>query len=266
MKRQKYSCLGNWKFWLGSSIIFLVITHVAFTVPAPFKFMESAWGAGDFITFVGTIVLGAVATIQTKQANDVNSKLIDLQTEEYIPKLRIIDFFGISRFSTSLFNTVSEVGCVEMTTLDGELLVGYSLALHDLPIIKKEPFNRAYELHFKYLSETVISKIHFKSITFSFIDGGEKVFDLNDSLEIALFDGDEFPLFVFLMSDNDFLTEESPSHKYVKARRITILLEMESLKHTKHLETIIINKHLTKSNREEHLLGSPSIIIEEISD
>lgn len=47
------------------------------------------WGAGDFISFVGTISLGLVAVYQTKKANEISSRLLQIEEERRRPQIDI---------------------------------------------------------------------------------------------------------------------------------------------------------------------------------
>jgi hypothetical protein len=74
--------------WLIFCIVFLLITHILFTIPAPFSWLEHMWEAGDLITFVGTIVLGYVAYWQTNKANEVSDRLLRIEEARYKLELR----------------------------------------------------------------------------------------------------------------------------------------------------------------------------------
>lgn len=76
------------KWWIISSILFLIIVQVLFTIPAPCKWLDAAWEAGDLISFVGTIVLGIVAIMQTKDANDMSKRLMQLEENRYKLEMR----------------------------------------------------------------------------------------------------------------------------------------------------------------------------------
>lgn len=60
---------NQWWFWLLAAVLFLLIIQVLFAFPAPCKWMEATWGAGDLISFAGTMILGCIAIHQTEQAN-----------------------------------------------------------------------------------------------------------------------------------------------------------------------------------------------------
>lgn len=68
---------NSWRGWAFSSVAFLIITQVLFSIPAPIRFFDAAWEAGDIITFVGTIVLGFVAWRQ-------NARLLKVEEDTYV--------------------------------------------------------------------------------------------------------------------------------------------------------------------------------------
>lgn len=70
-------------FWLLAAVLFLLIIQVSFTFPAPYKWMEATWGAGDLISFAGTMILGYIAIYQTEQANLMSEKLMTIEENQY---------------------------------------------------------------------------------------------------------------------------------------------------------------------------------------
>ena len=86
----------NGRTWLILCAALLIITHVLFKTPAPIRWLESVWGAGDLITFVGTIVLGYVAYRQTNKANETSDRLLSIEEMRY--KLELRPFFMITDY------------------------------------------------------------------------------------------------------------------------------------------------------------------------
>lgn len=86
---------NSYIIWLFSTVGFLVLTHVLFQIPAPYKWIEAVWSAGDFITFAGTVTLGAIAVIQNTRANNINDKLLAINDRllslEYQKTIPIVD-------------------------------------------------------------------------------------------------------------------------------------------------------------------------------
>ena len=82
--------IKRFRGWIISCIVFLVVVQILYTIPAPSKWLEARWEAGDLISFVGTIVLGIVAIWQTKEANDMSKRL--MQIEENRHKLEVRPF------------------------------------------------------------------------------------------------------------------------------------------------------------------------------
>jgi len=48
-------------------VVLLLLTHIFFSITAPFKWLAVVWCAGYFITFIGTITLGIVAWWQNEK-------------------------------------------------------------------------------------------------------------------------------------------------------------------------------------------------------
>lgn len=57
-----------------ASIIFAVIIHCTFSIPAPNEWFEAKWGAGELLTYVSTITLGLLAVWQNKRFKEENDK------------------------------------------------------------------------------------------------------------------------------------------------------------------------------------------------
>lgn len=76
--------------WVIATIIFLLVVQVVYTIPAPCKWLDAVWGAGDFISLVGTLVLGFISMKQTKianqmaeKANEMSRRLMNIEDERY---------------------------------------------------------------------------------------------------------------------------------------------------------------------------------------
>lgn len=78
----------KWWIWLIASIIFLIVVQILFSIPAPYKWLEAVWEAGNLITFVGTIALGYVAVSQTQRANRMSERLMDIENNRYMLAIR----------------------------------------------------------------------------------------------------------------------------------------------------------------------------------
>ena len=92
--------------WLFLCALLLIIVHTLFRTPAPYPWLEHVWGAGDFITFVGTMVLGYVAYWQTNNANETNDRLLKLEEARYKLELRpfimVTDFKAYAKIESEL--------------------------------------------------------------------------------------------------------------------------------------------------------------------
>lgn len=86
--------LNKWWVWVISSGMFLFVVQILFSIPAPFKWLEAVWKAGDFISFVGTMVLGYVAISQTERANKMSERILDIENNRY--KLDICPFVMVT--------------------------------------------------------------------------------------------------------------------------------------------------------------------------
>ena len=99
-----------------SGIIFLVIFLMIITLVIPilinilFKFdfniwwIQSEWTAGDalsfysnFLSFVGTIILGIISVWQTKKSNDISSKLLNKDLIDSTDFIQLENKFEITR-------------------------------------------------------------------------------------------------------------------------------------------------------------------------
>jgi len=62
----------------------------------------AVWDAGDFISFVGTISLGIVTVYQTRKANEISFRLLQMEEERRRPQ---IDIRAISEDKLKQYNT-----------------------------------------------------------------------------------------------------------------------------------------------------------------
>lgn len=83
-------------FWIVSTIFALLLIHILFSIPAANKFCEAKWNADGLLTFLGTIVLGYIAVIQTHRANQtaeramkISERLMEKELTEDLPKIDI---------------------------------------------------------------------------------------------------------------------------------------------------------------------------------
>lgn len=274
-KAEKYVMehVKSWKFWFWSAVIFLVTVQILFTIPAPIKLLDAAWEAGDFISFVGTIILGYIAMRQTQRANkmaeDANSmakdanetsrKLIQLQEEEYLPVVTVSNFAGITKHNLSgEGNSIqTEMVAVEMRDDKNQVSVGYSLSvLADGATLAKKTYCRGYEIHFVYSGHFVMSSFKIKSIKFSSNDFDKK-YSIPNSIAISLCDKEKLTMLVFFISNDDFMQEDSSAYEYIKAKRFIIEIEMISMQGKIYTENITIEKMLIKE--PEPTLNQPNI-------
>lgn len=82
-------------------IVTLATVHLLFSIPAPLPWMQAVWGAGDLITYIGTIVLGIVAFAQNAQANEMNCRLMLLEESKH--RLETRPFVFVSDWNVEVF-------------------------------------------------------------------------------------------------------------------------------------------------------------------
>ncbi len=113
------------KWWIIGCIVFLVAVQILYTIPAPCEWLEAKYEAGDLISFVGTIVLGIVAIVQTKEANeqaetankqakvanDMSNRLMELEENRY--KLETRPFVMLKDWNGSFENYYNIINCHE---------------------------------------------------------------------------------------------------------------------------------------------------------
>jgi len=91
----------KWHTWLLLSASFLLIVHFIYKLPAPWRWLEHSWEAGDLLTFVGTIALGYVAYWQTYKASKTEDRLFKIEEDRYNLELRpfvmVTDFMAYAK-------------------------------------------------------------------------------------------------------------------------------------------------------------------------
>ncbi|MCL1806782.1 MAG: hypothetical protein FWG31_03665 [Oscillospiraceae bacterium] len=122
--------------WLLLGVALLVIVHVLFKISTPFSLLEPAWGAGDLITFVGTITLGYVAYWQTYKANETEDRLLKIEENRYKLELRpfvvVANYFAYAKTQLDIIDNpdktyvmvgkpekdTDDVLCIELSLLN----------------------------------------------------------------------------------------------------------------------------------------------------
>lgn len=273
MKEWLQKMLMKWQSWLALTILFLICVQVLFTIPAPCKWLDAVWEAGDFISLVGTLVLGYVAMCQTqrankmaedannvaKDANETSRKLIQLQEEEYLPVVTVSTFAGVMKheLSAGQYSSQPEMNAVEMRDENNEVSVGYSLSiLAENTDLSQKTYCRDYEIHFLYSGHFVMSSFKIKAIKFCGNDF-EKEYIISNSAEMSLCDKEELILLIFFVSNEDFMKENSSAYNHIKSNKFIIEIEMVSMQGKVYTETITIQKMLIKE--PEPTLKQPNI-------
>ena len=255
MKWIKQQLVKGW-FWIGTTILFLVSIQILFRIEAPCKWLDAVWEAGDLISFIGTLVLGYVAVLQTQRANDMaadanetSRKLIELQKAEYTPVVTVNNFAGITKHTLSHVNMAvcSEIIVHEMRCSDGEVLVGHSISLIDDKCdLSKKLYCRDYEIHMEYSGHFVVESFQIKEICFA-ENCFEKKFQIKNKMEMSLGEGEKFDLFLLLFSNEDFMQEGTSAYQYTTANYIIFEIEMKSISGELFKETIKIRKLLVNN-------------------
>ena len=112
-------------------LIFLIVVKILFKQPAPCKWLEAVWSAGDFITFCGTIVLGIVACVQSQEANEMSQTLMEIEKNR--DRLEICPFVMVTKWKMyklrkeNILYNHSKI-YIEINDIDNEQeIIGFSL-------------------------------------------------------------------------------------------------------------------------------------------
>lgn len=72
--KQRCSSDNKWIYtWVFLGIVFMLIVHVLFSLTGP-NWLQAKWGAGELLTYVGTISLGLLTVWQNKRFKEENDK------------------------------------------------------------------------------------------------------------------------------------------------------------------------------------------------
>lgn len=72
------------------SVVFLISIQIVYKIPVTTKWLAPVFSAGDIVTFVGTVFLGAITIFQTKQANDISKYLLEIEKNRSVPAIDIL--------------------------------------------------------------------------------------------------------------------------------------------------------------------------------
>ncbi|MCE5189856.1 MAG: hypothetical protein LLF75_11855 [Eubacteriales bacterium] len=154
MKGIRTWVLGH-KLLVGVLLLFIqpLLVHLFLLIPAPFKFLERSWEAGDLITyiagfevFVGIVLLRSTVTEHNKRSIDMNDRLLKIEEMNRslpcYPNLMVED---TQVLRTTLYDTsaligrtfwsqdlAKEVELIECTALFQEPINYYSFSLRNL--------------------------------------------------------------------------------------------------------------------------------------
>ena len=258
MKQLKW--YQRWYVWLILTILFLVVVQVLFRIPAPNKWLDAVWDAGDVISFVGTIVLGFIAVKQTAEANrtaelatNTSNKLIELQQKEYIPVISVTGFVGLTKHQYHNIDDkhISKIGIGEFRTKENEVELGYMLSVYeDGFTARKSAFCRSYEMHIKYTGKFIVKDIILESVIFEGYEFYQK-YKVNASLESSLCNEEEMRLFMFLMSNEDFTDASTNAYRYLTAHKLSYEVKLIGVDGQVYKERMVVNKHLVKEKEAQ---------------
>lgn len=257
----------KWWVWVLATAVLLMVIQFLFQVHPKYKWLEAVWNPGDLLAFLGTVVLGYIAVYQTKKANDMteqanqiaeqanktSARLMDLQEAEYIPIITITDFVGLSYPNSKLTpvkdflsSPHSDLVVHEMRTKTNEAIVGLSIVLVD-PETKSELelYQRTYQLSIHYTGKPIVKKVRILSVSFLGIDY-KKEFKIETSPDLSLNDGDEYPLFLLLVGNDNFTTESTSAYTYITSPMMQVDIELTTMQGKVFVETVVIHKHLIK--------------------
>lgn len=261
MKNQSKPPSNNESGWIILVILFLLITQILFTIPAPCRWLKAVWEAGDLLSFIGTITLGFISIKQTqlaslsaKEANLTSRKLIDLQTTEYVPSMSITDFVGISKYSLNACKSYgnAELTVLEMRTGKNEVIICHGIVLTDFPIPQgmQDIHCRNYEVHFEYLCKIPLKEFCVTSVSFMGNDFA-KEYVIDKHILSSMNNGDKVVLMFFILGESDFTEEKNHSFEYLLATKIRLNLSLKLMDGRTFLESIEITKHLVREPESE---------------
>lgn len=261
MKNQSKPPFNDERIWIILVILFLLVTQILFTIPAPCRWLKAVWEAGDLLSFIGTITLGFISIKQTqlanlsaKEANLTSRKLIDLQTTEYVPSMSITDFIGISKYSLNTCNSCdnADLAVLEMRTDKNEVIICHGIVLTHFPTLPgmQGIYCRNYEVHFEYLCKIPLQEFCINSVSFIGNDFDEEYL-IDKHILSSMNSGDKVVLMFFILGESDFMREENYSFKYLVATKIRLNLSLKLMDGRTFLESIEITKHLVRQPESE---------------
>lgn len=110
----------DWKLYLIKLILILIIlllvVHLLFKWRSGIYLLEAVWSPGDLLafagsilSFLGTIVLGCVTVKLSKDNNDINRRLVDVENKrEVIERDNRLGYFDADKMKINFYETISE--------------------------------------------------------------------------------------------------------------------------------------------------------------
>ncbi len=200
-------------------------------------------------TLISSIATLFIAYIAIKQSDDslkLSKKLSDLQASEFFPVILVDRFAGLTKHCLESVAKKVETGIVisEIRTDENEVILGYSISLVDDNFNSSlKSFCRTYELGLRYQGKTVAKNFEIKSVQFTGARFSH-TFNTNESMDVSLVDQQSLRIFLFILSNSDFMDETTTSNRYIKAGKINLNLKIHSILGKEYEEKISLIKHL----------------------
>lgn len=68
--------------WAMASIIFAIVIHLCFSIPAPCQWLVAKWDAGDLLSYASTVALGLLAIWQNQKFKIENDQAQELMEQQ----------------------------------------------------------------------------------------------------------------------------------------------------------------------------------------
>lgn len=181
----------NWKTILGVAI--LILLPIIFMIFKPIKELgKQLYKDIDFwtnyMTYVGTVILGGVALIQNENLSKRNDNLeeryknlLELKTNSYEPQLAVVNNDEI---------ILQEV--TETKGKTGKIEVSYRRNFYDknpnysYTIYMSEKANKSLVLYLKYIGKTFSEKIEIIKIEMKNRDESKRIIEVNKNINLFL--------------------------------------------------------------------------------
>lgn len=161
----------------------VAIIVVGFILSIPFIINESykcsdgyitMWGAdtvlsfyGSFLAFLGTVTLGIVAYLQNRQINNINTRLLKLQTQNYMPYFQVISK-GVLHEKIKDMPANDKESCNEGVIKEGSNYIKKYFKIIDYRHDGKNLYSKLVGLRFINKNDCIINNVHLDAMTLSY--------------------------------------------------------------------------------------------------